>query len=314
MPARHLAVVGIDQLEARDRAFASAAPTAAKALSTNRMLGAAIAHGVLVLQRAPADVERHDHGAGPAGGQIKFEIAVGIERQDRDAVAGLRAERADAGGQPRDAVADLAPVFRRSPQTMARPFGLICSARRRPCVIFIVILPCDLRFLIRGGLSAFLPLSICREPFGEADREFVGDGFRRRARRRAGTSGRSSSASPQSRRRTAWRSHGLIDPSAIPSRYSRGTPGRCFFLASADDLAVVLGEVARVEPHQALAVVGRSSSRRRLTISLRSFDESAAAGWRRSRRCSRRPAPARSPSIRTGFRPCCGNNCRARAW
>jgi hypothetical protein len=82
-----------------------------KGLVDEEYPGAAIAHGVFVLQRAPADVERHDHRAGPAGREIKFEIAVGIQREHRNAIAGRSAERADAGGELCHAVADLAPVL-----------------------------------------------------------------------------------------------------------------------------------------------------------------------------------------------------------
>ena len=81
-----------------------------KRLVDEQDVGAAIAHGVLVFERAPADIERHDHRAGPGGGEIKFEIAVGVERQDRDAVAGVGAERAEPRSQPRHALADLPPV------------------------------------------------------------------------------------------------------------------------------------------------------------------------------------------------------------
>ena len=181
-------------------ALASACRRAANALSTNRMFGAAIAHGVFVLQRAPADVERHDHRAGPAGGEIELEIAVGIERQDRDAIAIAGAERADARrrGAPRGRRL-RARSARRSPQTMASPFGLICSARRKSVGDVHRDPPLDL-LLLPGGLSAFFLVGRAGEALGEADREFALQWPPPTRPRRAETSGRSSSASPRSQR------------------------------------------------------------------------------------------------------------------
>ncbi|MEY9615340.1 hypothetical protein ABIF21_008214 [Bradyrhizobium elkanii] len=106
---RRLALVGIDQLQAGDGACQRRADRR-KRLVDEQDRCAAVAQRVLVLQRRPADVERHDHGAGPADGEVELEIAVGVERQDRDAVAVQRAEGADRGGKAGDAVADLAPV------------------------------------------------------------------------------------------------------------------------------------------------------------------------------------------------------------
>ena len=107
---RRLAVVGIDQLQAGDGLYERQADRR-KRLVHEQDAGAAIAHGVLVLQRAPADVERNDHGAGPARRKVKLEIAVGVHRQHRDAIAGLRTEGADSRREPRHALADLAPVL-----------------------------------------------------------------------------------------------------------------------------------------------------------------------------------------------------------
>ena len=106
---RRFAFVGVDQLQARN-SLRQRRADGGKRLVDEQDVGAAIAHGVFVLERAPADVERHDDGAGPAGGQIKLEIAVGVERQHRDAVADAGAERTNSCGKPRHAFADIAPV------------------------------------------------------------------------------------------------------------------------------------------------------------------------------------------------------------
>ena len=71
---------------------------------------AAIAHGVCVFERAPSDIDRNDHRAGPRRGEIELEIPVGIEREHSDAFTGIGAERAKAGRQPRYPFSDLAPV------------------------------------------------------------------------------------------------------------------------------------------------------------------------------------------------------------
>ena len=104
-----LAVIGIDQLEARVGLGQGRADRCER-LVDEQDLRAAIAHRVLVFQRAPADIERHDDGAGPADGEIELEIAVGVQRQHRNAIAVLGAESADSGGEASDAIADLAPV------------------------------------------------------------------------------------------------------------------------------------------------------------------------------------------------------------
>ena len=157
-----LAIIGINQLEARDR-IGERGGDGGKGLVDEQDAGAAVAHGVFVLQRAPADVERHDHGAGPAGREIELEIAVGIERQDRDAVAGLRAEGADAGGKPRHAVADLAPVL--PPIAIDDGKAVRIDLQRAPQAVRDVHrdTPRDLRFLT-GGLSAFFRVDLIASP------------------------------------------------------------------------------------------------------------------------------------------------------
>ena len=106
---RQVAVVGIDQFQTW-QGFRQGNTDRCKRLVDDQNAGAAIAHGVLVFNRAPADVKRHDHRAGPCRGQIEFEIAVGVLRQDSDAVAWIGTEEAQSGGQPRHALPDLAPM------------------------------------------------------------------------------------------------------------------------------------------------------------------------------------------------------------
>jgi hypothetical protein len=64
-----LAVVGVDQLQTGNR-LGKRGTDRRKGFVHEQHAGAAIAHGILVFERAPADVERHNHGAGPAGGKV----------------------------------------------------------------------------------------------------------------------------------------------------------------------------------------------------------------------------------------------------
>ncbi len=106
---RYIALVGVDQLQP-GQGFGQRDTDRCKRLVDHQNVGAAIAHGVLVFNRAPTDVERHDHSACPCGGQIEFDIPVGVLRQDGDAVAGIGAERTQASRQPRHTLPDLAPI------------------------------------------------------------------------------------------------------------------------------------------------------------------------------------------------------------
>jgi hypothetical protein len=66
-----------------------------------------VAQRVGDLGRAPADVDRVEHGVGPRHREQVLVVAVGVERQHRDAVTGPHAVRPQRRGQPADPVEDL---------------------------------------------------------------------------------------------------------------------------------------------------------------------------------------------------------------
>jgi len=79
------------------------------ALSTISRRGGAILQSVAVLGDAPADVQGHDDCPGPACSEIKFQIAAGVQHQDRNAIALRHAELPECAGQAADPLPDLGP-------------------------------------------------------------------------------------------------------------------------------------------------------------------------------------------------------------
>ena len=105
---RRLAFVGMDERKLRERRCESLAGLLECGVD-HQQAGAAVLQGVLVLGHGPADIERHNHGSGPAGREIEFEIAAAVEHQDRDPVALGYAKAAQRAGEPADAVAHRGP-------------------------------------------------------------------------------------------------------------------------------------------------------------------------------------------------------------
>lgn len=157
---RHVAVIGIHQLQS-GRGLRQACSCRCECLVDHQHQGAAIAQGVLVFERAPPDVERNDHRAGPCGRQIKFEVSVGIEREHRDAFAGSRPEPTQAARQPRYSFSDLAPV----PSPVAKHGGeaIGIDLQRAPQSLRSIHRAPPRRLLFAGGEAPVF-----------ADRDFAG--------------------------------------------------------------------------------------------------------------------------------------------
>jgi hypothetical protein len=61
------------------------------------------------LRRCQPGVHRHHDRANPGDGVQKLEVAVAVERQDRDTIAGPHADFLESTRDPRDAVGRLRP-------------------------------------------------------------------------------------------------------------------------------------------------------------------------------------------------------------
>ena len=163
-------VVGKDRRQVADRPGKRGADRGEGAVDDQKP-GAAIAQRVLVFKRAPADVERHDHGAGPCRRQIKFEIAVGIQHQHRDAVPAFDAERPERRRQPRHAIADLLP----GPAAIAEDgrWSMPVDLQRAPQTVshVHVVLPeiADCIPRVSSGLSSLLLLRPLRKTGRQPD-------------------------------------------------------------------------------------------------------------------------------------------------
>ena len=120
---RHLAVIGVHQRQAVDL-LRQCDRDRRERLVDQQHLGAAVAHRILVFKLAPADVERDHDASRPSGGQIDFEIAIGVQRQNRDTVAGVDAECPEAGGKTRHALAGLAPGAPPCTENRRQPIGI----------------------------------------------------------------------------------------------------------------------------------------------------------------------------------------------
>ena len=129
---------------------------------------------ILDLRRAPANVDRHDHAAGPGDRKIQFQIAILVQHQH--APRGRRRRCPSLAARRRSARPDRRPppkcaADRRT--CVATPPALICSARRNPCVTFMspsgrrfaAIFP-DCRDYLKAGIKR---LATRRVPDGNKD-------------------------------------------------------------------------------------------------------------------------------------------------
>ncbi|MNO62651.1 hypothetical protein D3C76_533320 [compost metagenome] len=103
-----LAVAGVDQQRPVLRRGEDAFGQRQELVVDDHVAGIAVVQRIDDLRDAPAGIHRIEHRAEPPAGQYVFQITVGVQRQHADAVARLHAEAAQAGGQARHALAQLA--------------------------------------------------------------------------------------------------------------------------------------------------------------------------------------------------------------
>jgi hypothetical protein len=88
---RHRVVGHVNQPQATQHIRCQRHPGFCESAVDEEQLDAAIAQGIRVFLDTPANVERHDHGAGPAGGQVALDVSILVEHQDCHAIAAAEA-------------------------------------------------------------------------------------------------------------------------------------------------------------------------------------------------------------------------------